>query len=427
MADSFSISSINVASLARISPLALPLSATGTVTSNSGSLESPSSIVALSSNGQLLSVLSSGQSQLSNSLQASVATPSPENTSALAQSLFATFNSLQGSTNALQGVLGNEATNPLFFSALANNGAQLASLSRVGIDFQAASGTLSFNPDIFNAALASDPDATTGLLNNAAQALLDVSSGIELQLAGASLVQTNPALLASVVDTTPPSTGSGSSIPIELLQNLSADSTLNNIQLSDLDLAAAGQEIDAILTDARALPGALSTDLPISGNTILLATSDLADRARSSAANESIGQATGSVQLLTTTSVNNGLDNALPLTTALPTSTVTSNTTEAAAANAAAPIIGDAEAADLRAATTQMALQTMLSDPRLQVLRNILDPYYPALAAATRISEMSPFMPIVDPQAFADDFPAQVLAAQGSRPISNYKEAPVGA
>lgn len=362
MADSFSISSINVASLARLSSVALPLSATDTATSNSSSLDSSSSIVALSSNGQLLSVLSSRQSQLSNFLQASVATPTPENTSALAQSLVATFNTLQDSTNALQGVLGSAATSNLFFSALPNNASQLASLSRVGIDFQAASGTLGFNSDIFNAALASDPDATRGVLNNAAQALLDVSSGIELQLAGASLVQSNPALLASVADTTPPSTASGSTIPIELLPNLSADSPLNNIQLSDLNPAAAGQQVNAILTDARALPGAL-----------------------------------------------------------------TGSSTEAAAATAAAPGNGDAEAADLRAATAQMALQTMLSDPSLQVLRNILDPYYPALVAATRISEMSPFMPIVDPQAFADDFPAQVLAAQSARPISDYKGAFVGA
>jgi hypothetical protein len=426
MADSLSISSINTAaSLARISSVALPLSTTNTVTSNSISLDSSSSIVTLSNSGQLLSALTSLQTQLANSLQSSVSTTNPANTSALAQSLVSTFNNLQGSTNALQGVLGSDATNNLFSSALANNASQLASLSSIGIELQPASNTLSINTDTFNAALASDPNASRSALESAAQALLDVSSGLELQLAGASLAQTNPALLGSLVDTTSSSTGSETTVPVELLQNLSADSVLTNIQLTDLNLPAAGQDINTILTDSQVLQGALSADLPISNNAVFPATADLAALAGSSAATIAT-TSLATAQPVTTTSVDSRLDTAIPLATASPTSTVTNTTTPAAVANVATPSNGDALAADLATATARTALQTMLSDPSLQVLRNILDPNYAALVAATRTNEMSPFMSIIDPKAFATDLPAQVVAVQPPRAISDYQGASVG-
>ena len=426
VADSFSISSINtVASLAQILSVALPLSTTNTVTSNSISLDSSSSIVTLSNSGQLLSALTSLQNQLANSLQSSVSTTNPANTSALAQSLVSTFNNLQSSTNALQGALGGDATNNLFSSALANNTSQLASLSSIGIELQPSSGTLSINTDTFNAALASDPNATRSVLDSAAQALLDVSSGLELQLAGASLAQANPALSGSLVDTTPSSTGSETTVPVELLQNLSADSVLNNIQLTDLNLAAAGQDINTILTDSQVLQGALSADLPISNNAVFPATADLAALTGSSAAT-SATTSLATAQPVTTTSVGSSLDTAIPLATAAPTSTVTNTTTQTAVANIATPSNGDAVAADLATATAQIALQTMLSDPSLQVLRNILDPNYAALVAATRTNEMGTFMSIIDPKAFATDLPGQVVAVQPSRAIGDYQGASVG-
>ena len=373
----------------------------------------------------MLSALTSLQTQLANSLQSSVSTTNPANTSALAQSLVSTFNNLQGSTNALQGVLGGDATNNLFSSALANNASQLASLSSIGIELQPASNTLSINTDTFNAALASDPNASRSALESAAQALLDVSSGLELQLAGASLAQTNPALLGSLVDTTSSSTGSETTVPVELLQNLSADSVLTNIQLTDLNLPAAGQDINTILTDSQVLQGALSADLPISNNAVFPATADLAALAGSSAATIAT-TSLATAQPVTTTSVDSRLDTAIPLATASPTSTVTNTTTPAAVANVATPSNGDAVAADLATATARTALQTMLSDPSLQVLRNILDPNYAALVAATRTNEMSPFMSIIDPKAFATDRPAQVVAVQPPRAISDYQGASVG-
>lgn len=419
MTDSFSISSINIDSLARISSLAFPLSTTNTVASNSISLNSSSSVVTLSNNGQLLSALSSFQSQLAGSLRSSVSTSSTANTSALAQSLVATFNNLQGSANALQNVLGSKVTNEF----LTDNDSQFASLSNIGIELQSASATLRLDTDLFAAAVASDPGATKLKLESAAQALLDASSRLELKLVGASLAQINPTLLGSVVDITSSSTGGETSLPLELLQNLSADSVLNNIQLADLDLAAAGLDSNAILTTPEVLQGALSAELPIANNIVFSATTDLAALVSSSAATSaSTGQTTANTPPVTPTSV----ENAMPLTTALATLSTTNTLAETAVANVARPTNGDVVAADLRATTAQMALQNMLSDPSRQMLRNILDPYYAALVSAMRINEMRTLIPVVDPKAFAQDIPAQVLAAQTSRAISHYKGESVG-
>lgn len=383
MADSSSISPITVASLARISTLALPLAITNTVTSNSASINSTSSIVALSNNGQLLSALSSLQSQLTIAVQSSASATSPTNTKALAQSFVATFNNLQGSIAALQRALGSDTSN-LFTNAFANNASQLTSLSSIGIDLQTSSSTLNINSAVFDTELTSDANATRDVLGSATQALLDTSSGIESQLAGASLTLSNRVLLDNAIGTTSSSTVSDTSLPVDLSQALSADSVLNNSQLTHLKLAT---------------------------------------QISSPATSETPHQATGSAQAVATISVGNSSELPTSFTTSLPTATTA--ITKAAIANVAATTNGDVVAADLRTATARLALQNMLSDPSLQVLRKILDPYYPALVAATRISELGTVMPAIDPKAFAPDLLAQVSAVLRSRVIGYYKDTSV--
>ena len=168
-------------------------------------------------------------------------------------------------------------------SAVPLDASQLASLSRIGIELQPASATLSFNAGLFDAALANDPGATRAVLASAAQSLLDTTSGVELQLAGRSLKPGNSAQVGNVA----------------AAASASPDVPLATFAATGTDTVSAGS---AVVT------GAAQTN-------------------------------------------------------------------------------GDVEAADLRAATARTALQNMLSDPALQVLRNILDPFLPALVAATRISE----------------------------------------
>ncbi len=320
VADSLSISPITVSGLARVSSLAFPLVATGSVASNSASSTNASSIVTLSNDGQLLSAVSSLQRQLLDALQSSTVSTPPASINVLAQSVVSTFNNLQGNADARNAVLVNNTSTQLS-SAVPLDASQLASLSRIGIELQPASATLSFNAGLFNAALANDPGATRAVLASTAQSLLDTTSGVELQLAGRSLKPDNSAQVGNVA----------------------------------------------------AAPSA-SPDVPLA-----------------------TFAATG-------TGVSAG----------------------SAVVTGAAQTNGDVEAADLRAATARTALQNMLSDPALQVLRNILDPFFPALVAATRISEMSAVIPIIDPNAFAPDLPVQVSAVPPSRAIGYYKDASVG-
>lgn len=321
VADSLSISPITVSGLARVSSLAFPLVATGSVASNSASSTNASSIVTLSNDGQLLSAVSSLQRQLRDALQSSTVSTPPASINVLAQSVVSTFNNLQGNADARNAVVVNNTSTQLS-SAVPLDASQLASLSRIGIELQPASATLSFNAGLVDAALANDPGATRAVLASTAQSLLDTTSGVELQLAGRSLKPDNSAQVGNVA----------------------------------------------------AAPSA-SPDVPLA-----------------------TFAATG-------------------------TGTVSAGS---AVVTGAAQTNGDVEAADLRAATARTALQNMLSDPALQVLRNILDPFFPALVAATRISEMSAVIPIIDPNAFAPDLPVQVSAVPPSRAIGYYKDASVG-
>ncbi len=404
MTASSLISPVSLATLARISPLALPVSTRGVLASNSDS--SPSTIVTLSSNGRLLSALSSLQNQLADSLSVGQAAASPADTKVLAQNLVATFNNLQGSASALNGVLGNDTVSSLLAGALTNNPTLLASLSGIGIDLPAASSQFVVNQDTLDAALASAPTATGSILDNAAQAVLNASSSLELQVAGLAVAQANP----SPTEAISAATDSGSGVPIEQLQNLSADSILNNVQLGDINLAAAGQTADAISTVPALLQTSLSAGLPGANDTVFPVTANPAQ----SVGNDVVAPAGGSVQSVTSGAVDNASTTALPLGPGPPTSIVAASP---GAVATPATGNGDAAAADLRSATAQMALQKMLSDPAQQILRNILDPYFPALVAATRSTEMSTFAPVIDPQAFAPDLPTPVLAIQRVRAI----------
>jgi hypothetical protein len=87
------------------------------------------------------------------------------------------------------------------------------------------------------------------------------------------------------------------------------------------------------------------------------------------------------------------------------------------------PLAADVIAAERRASANAIALQTLLSDPRLRALDNQADPAYAAVIAASHLSDFDSPRPFTDARALATDMIGPISALVRARAIADYREA----
>lgn len=417
MAEALTVSSISLAGAARLAALAPPLPVAEEASPSAiAALDSQSSIVVLSDDGVVLSAVSSARAQLADAL-AAAATDQPAALGRLAQALVDTFNTLQGlgdaPTDSLPGVSGDQPAEALLATLFGQAGAafladdaRLASLQGIGIDLQAAlpvtsgSGlTLQIDADAFAAALADDVAATGATLRQAAGALLDRSAAIEAGvLAAASGPGTQFGLLPA--DELAGAIGAGGLGQGEggaLVSRTGSD-------------AAAGLPDNGLIVDSPAA----TPDNPPDRGALVPAAGGLVDPAVGEALRQlRAGAATGTGNVPGTPAISGGLAGAAAtVTPSIPT--------------ARANLASEVEAGLLRESTARLSLQNQLSAPGLTTLRTILDPYYAALVATARLSDLVPLRPIVDAKLLAGDFPAPVAPLQSYRGIDAHREPSAG-
>ncbi|MGE5469725.1 MAG: hypothetical protein ACM3X0_02890 [Bacteroidota bacterium] len=460
---SFAIPPSALTGLAAIPPAAfqsLTGSASATSIGDIALLGGTSSIVELSGQGQ---VLAAGLA-LENSLQALQTIPPTATAASVGdrvQALVDAFNGLQQNIGSVQPLLGTLPDSALVDQlAVTLNAAasppgpggapNLASLQGIGIGVQPGSvsgtaatpATLSLDRTALNAALASDPAGTTALLARASQPLLQQVAIFEAQAAVTSETPDNQALQGATVDT-------------GLLQNLSADTVLNGIQLTDLNLAALGLDANSLQTSSTALPGSLSPTLLSPATTgPATATTDLSAVAGGTTAASAGTTATTDLAANTATTATATTATTTPAVAALPTSTPALNaapaTTPAATATAAttaplttaaatgsvaaaatvAPTPGvpaDTVAADRFASAATQALQNLVDNPTLRALsNNLFNPDYAALVAAAHQNDFTVPIPVTRAAALPADLPGPVQPIERVRGIASYVEASAG-
>lgn len=401
MAEALSVSSVSLASVARLATLAPPLPVAEEASPSAlSALDGQASIVVLSEEGLLLSAVAGARARL-----ADAATDEPADLGRLAQALVDTFNTLQSlgdtSTDTLPGGAGDQPAELLAIlfgqpgAAFLADDDRLASLQGIGIGLQAAlpvtsdSGlALQIDATAFAAALAEDVTATGETLRQAASALLDRSAAVEAGVLAAT-------------------SGLGA-VSSALLPALSSEVLAGAIAQSGL-LPDAGGDAATLLTDDGLLAVSSGTN-PASrpGLETLTAASTLVDPATA----EAIRQVrAGAVP----DNVPGGAGASAAATSAAAT---VAPSIAAAQANTASEV----EDGLLRDSTARLALQNQLSAPGLTTLRTILDPYYAALVATARLSELLPLRPIVDAKLLAGDFPAPVAPLQSYRGIDAHRE-----
>lgn len=424
-----------------IQPIALsavpPVVRTSLLTASSPpvstAFNSASSIVDISDAGFLLSSVAAARERL-QAEQAAPADSSPASVLATAQSLVDTFNSLQSNVGSLQTLLTGFADNSLVdpFAAslnqlasnnLSTDSASLVSLQGIGIQLLAATpagtaGTLSLqiDPNLLNAAIANDPAGTQAVLDQASQSLLAQLTGFEEQAVGAAQVQVDltqlggsPAQtidLGTLLGLTSNSTNPGAVLGTNLLQILPADSVLNAIQLSDLDLAAAGLDTATILSEPAVLQGALTAGLLGPGATA-------ATLARDSGISPTNPASVSATDLAATGTTTTGT--ILPLDgQAVPLGNLAALAGQIGTPGAA-PVIADVAEAERRASIAAQTLQNLLNSPLDLIQRNLVDPAYAAVIAASRMSDFIMPTPQTNPKLLVTDIPAPVLPALPAR------------
>lgn len=404
MADSLSVSSISLASAARLAALVplLPVAEEERQSAISA-LDSQAGVVVLSEEGLLLSAVAGARTQLADAL-ADAATDEPAALGRLAQVLVDTFNTLQSlgdtPTDTLPGGAGDQPADALLAifgqpgaAFLAADG-RLASLQGIGIGLQAAlpvtsdSGlALQIDATAFAAALSDDVAATGETLRQAASALLDRSAAVEAGVLAAT-------------------SGLGA-VSSALLPALSSEVLAGAIAQSGL-LPDAGGDAATLLTDDGLLAVSSGTN-PASrpGLETLAAASTLVDPATAEA-----------IRRVRAGAVPDNVPGGPGASAVAASAAATVAPSIVAQANTASEV----EAGLLRESTARLTLQNQLSDPGLSILRTILDPYYAALVATARLSELLPLRPIVDARLLAGDFPAPVAPLQSYRGIDAHRE-----
>jgi len=413
MASSVPIQATTLSRLAAVNPDAFQSASSATAASAASLLNASSSIVQLSGLGQALAAASTLESRL-EALQANTAGATAGSVFTEAQAFVVAFNSVAQSIAKLATAQGTTPDNALIaeFSqtldaaATTNAGGQgLSSLQAIGITFIAASPTgsgadtarLSIDQSALTAAAEANPQGTAALLAQASQPLLQQVVAFEVQ------ATTGPPGESSVPGTT---------VPTQLLQQLSADTALNNITLADLDLAAVGLDASTIESSGAALAGSLSAALAGPAGTNIALSEPAAPLATPPAA-------PGAAPLASVTSPTTGVASAQPAAASTPVAAAAIPVTAPpAAANTETP------AADQGAADATLALRNQLADSALRSV--IFDPAYSALMASSHLIDFTTPQPAIRADAIPADVPGAVLAINRSRAISNYQEAANG-
>ena len=451
-------SPVGLSTLTGVTPAVLQLLSSESSATVSSIFASSSTVVQVSGTGQLLSAVSAFTNAL-DALQANPADATPASVRATAQGLANAFNGLQDNVSNAQTIFGSLTSsvpvdqfsltlNGLATAAIATGTASLGNLQSIGIELQstvslrtgATDFALSLNQNTLNAAATADPAGTQALLDQAITALRSPLTGFEAQAATLAINQnalnalggttTQPVDLTATLGLDTTTTAPGATVPTNLLQLLTPDTVANGIQLTDLDLAAAGVDIGTVLSQTDVLRGSLAATVLTPAATATVSSATIAQTLTAATATAATtinpaqaaaATATPTVAATTTaTPTTTAAATVLPTTTA-PTPTVATAAPVATTATAAA----DVAAADLRAAAATQAVQNQLLDPtRLAIANNRFDSAYAAIIAASHLSDfVSPMLPGTNPASLVADIPAQVLPAAAIRAIGYYNEA----
>lgn len=429
MISSIALSSLPLSSFAGISPVAFQsLTASTSASSAASPLDNTSSIVQLSALGRVLAAGATLENRL-QALQNNLGNDKSSTVLTSAQNFVTAFNAVQQNIDVVQPLLSSLPDSALVAQfALSVNAAatatvsqgapNLASLQTIGITLQTspASATtsggvvLSIDQSVLNAATTADPVGTQALLAQATQPLL-------LQVASFEAQATSSAVQPS--DLTVPGIG----VPTNLLQNLSADTLQNNIQLNNLDLAAVGLEANTLQLDSTVLDSSLSATLGAPGGAAsLVAAPDLTG-------------AVATIALASTAAISTGASRTPDTTTAAtaqPEVTTVASTVPAAASIPSVTTLiqggdADAVAAEQAASAAEQALRNLVEDPSIRAIsNNLFDPLYSALIAASHQSDFVSPMPTIRAAALQAEIPVPVLPVHVVQGISSYNEAANG-
>ncbi|MDP3636906.1 MAG: hypothetical protein U0989_15170 [Azonexus sp.] len=445
LSSSLSISPVSLPGLAGIPPAAFQRLTAGATTPTSSIFSNTSNLVELSSSGQLLSAVSLFRTNL-QTLQADAANNNPTALASTAQRLVDAFNNLQGNAAGLQTVVATLSGNTLatqFTQTLSQLAAAstsidnptLSSLQSIGINLQATpaqtpSGsiiTLNIDQNLLTAAISANPTGTQAVLTRTIQAFIGFASEFESQATNTTVSLSNLAQLGvtttAQIDLSPllgsaNSTPQGVGVSTDLLQNLSADTVLNAIRLTDLDLAAVGLDANTLLAEDSVIRGTLVTALltPINPTSIATITGALPANINSDTANPLADTPTPGTEP-TTVEIPVTTTPSTPFATTTSITATTGNQIPITAAQAA-----DAIATEARASAATVALQTLLADPALRAIRNHFDPAYSALIAASHLSDFVSPSPNLNPKALVNDAIRPVSPITTSRAIAYYNE-----
>lgn len=449
MADALSIQPVVLSGLAGIPSVAFQRLTTETAVSTSSVaslFSSSSNVVELSSNGLLLSAVSSFRNEL-DALQTRLSDSSPVTIANAAESLVGAFNSLQGNASRLQSISlalsGDTLTSQLFrtLSNLAStsitaDSTNLFTLQSIGIDLRttpASTGatlSLSLDRNVLSAAISADPERTRAILAGATQSFIELAGEFETQVASATVALGNltplgvaaaPQIdLSTLLGLPADSTTQGIGVPTNLLQSLNADTVLNAIGLSDLDLDALGLDAGSLTLEDSLLRGALAN--------ALLTPNNLAATAENRAATVNLGrneQLAGATTVATppTATATAAPGPEPPVSTAQATPIVSAATGIEAFTTNANIAASDALLAERQASEARLALQSLLADPALRARNNLFDPAYAAMIAASHLSDFVTPDRTNNPSALAADAVQSVLPIAVTRAIGYYNEA----
>ena len=451
MADSLSIQPVILSGLAGIPPVAfqrLTTDATLSATSVASLFSGSSNVVELSGNGLLLSAVSSFRNEL-ETLQTGLSDSSPATIANAAAGLVEAFNSLQGNTSRLQSIaaaLSGNTLNSQLSRTLSNlastsitaDDTNLAPLQSIGIDLLSTPTStgnalkLSLDQAELAAAVSADPERSRAVLAGATQSLIDLASGFETQVVRAAVslgsltpigATTVPRVdLGTLLGLSADSTTQDIAVPTSLLQNLNADTVLNAIGLSDLDLDALGLDAGSLTLEDSLLRGALANAL-LSPNSPAPTEENLLASVNVSLAEPPAGAPTVTMPPATSAAATPGPEPpvATPLVTPIVASAITG--IEAFTTNANIAAANDALLAERQASEARLALQSLLADPALRARNNLFDPAYAAMIAASHLSDFVTPDRTNNPKSLAADAVQSVLPIAVTRAIGYYNEA----
>ncbi|WP_301102635.1 hypothetical protein [Propionivibrio sp.] len=409
MSNSLAIQPIDLYGPASIRQVVLQSLLSATSANSASPLDSTSDVVQLSALGQVLGADATLQSSL-EALQANTANATPSTVQTTAQAFVTAFNNVQQSIATA--LLSDNALVTQFVQTLNASGTSsttagkqdLSDLQAIGISFLSPSSTssiettarLSIDQSVLNAAAEANPAATATLLSDATQSLLQQVTTFEVQATSSTSLPTDTAVL-------------GPGLPTELLQNLSADTVLNNIQLENLDLAAVGLDANTIRSESTVLDTSLAATTALA-NTII--TTDLT--AVADVKPVAVGAMPIAADKLATPDV---------ATSETPAVTATTMTTTANQSLPQLPAVAtvDTLSADQAAADATHALQVMMADSALRDV--IFNPAYSALIASSHMSDFA--VPIARTRmgAIPAEIPGAVLPINRIGAISSYQDA----